>query len=138
MYYVIEFLSHVKHFNEDIRTLDLTELIALVEEYRRRYPHARLILWASLECTNFSKAKGGRPRDPDSRTLANHLERYVIGLQPELIMIENVVEFMSWGPLIPKVIKSKEGFMSCPIKLVKDKKGRMHVTCQLIPESRKN
>jgi DNA (cytosine-5)-methyltransferase 1 len=89
----------VKHFNEDIRTLDLTELKQLVVYHQRFYPSAKLVLWASLECTNFSKAKGGKPRDADSRTLAEHLDRYITSLQPDLIMIENVVEFMSWGPL---------------------------------------
>lgn len=89
----------VKHFEEDIRTLDLTELIQLVAYFRKRYPDAMVILWASLECTNFSKAKGGQPRDADSRTLADHLERYIIALDPDGVQIENVVEFMSWGPL---------------------------------------
>lgn len=89
----------VVHFEEDIRTLDLTEIAALADFYRALYPHAYIILWASLECTNFSKAKGGQPRDADSRTLADHLDRYVISLQPDYIKIENVVEFMSWGPL---------------------------------------
>ncbi|MFN8317170.1 MAG: DNA cytosine methyltransferase [Chitinophagales bacterium] len=89
----------VKHFNEDIRVLDLAELISLVTHYRNIYPNAKLILWASLECTNFSKAKGGKPREADSRTLADHLERYIVALNPEIIQIENVVEFMSWGPL---------------------------------------
>lgn len=92
----------VKHFEEDIRTLDLTELIRLVNFYRAKYPNAYVILWASLECTNFSKAKGGQPRDADSRTLADHLDRYVIALQPDYVQIENVVEFMSWGPLDEK------------------------------------
>lgn len=97
-------LNHprVKHFEEDIRTLDLTELVALVEYYRRKYPNALLILWASLECTNFSKAKGGQPRDADSRTLADHLDRYIVALNPDYVQIENVVEFMSWGPLDDK------------------------------------
>lgn len=94
--------SNVKHFNEDIRTLNLTELVSLVNYYRIKYPDAKLILWASLECTNFSKAKGGRAREADSRTLAEHLERYVIALDPDFIQIENVVEFMSWGPLDDK------------------------------------
>lgn len=89
----------VKHFEEDIRTLDLTELIQLVQYYRKKYHDAYLILWASLECTNFSNAKGGKPRDADSRTLADHLPRYVNALQPDYVMIENVVEFKSWGPL---------------------------------------
>lgn len=89
----------VKHFNEDITTLDLTELVALVACNRALHPNAKLILWASLECTNFSKAKGGQARDADSRTLAEHLHRYIDALHPEYIQIENVVEFMSWGPL---------------------------------------
>ena len=92
----------VKHFEEDIRTLDLTELIKLVNYWRGVYPEAYLILWASLECTNFSKAKGGQPRDADSRTLADHLERYVEAISPDYVQIENVVEFMSWGPLDDK------------------------------------
>lgn len=58
-----------------------------------------IVLWASLECTNFSKAKGGQPRDPDSRTLAEHLYRYIETINPDFIQIENVEEFMSWGPL---------------------------------------
>lgn len=92
----------VKHFEEDIRTLDLTPLVKLADYWRNKYPNAYLIFWASLECTNFSRAKGGLPRDPDSRTLADHLERYVVALQPDYIQIENVVEFMSWGPLDEK------------------------------------
>lgn len=87
------------HFTEDIRTLDLTKLVVIASKYRALYPDAKLILWASLECTNFSKAKGGQPRDADSRSLADHMEQYVIALQPEYFMVENVVEFMSWGPL---------------------------------------
>lgn len=92
----------VKHFEEDIRTLDLAELIEVVKFQRSLYPNAYLILWASLECTNFSKAKGGQPRDADSRTLADHLERYVKAIDPDYVQIENVVEFMSWGPLDEK------------------------------------
>lgn len=94
-------LNHpeVKHFEEDIRTLDLTELAMHVKNEQDRYPNAKLILWASLECTNFSKAKGGQPRDADSRTLADHLFRYQHILNPDYVKIENVVEFMSWGPL---------------------------------------
>ena len=94
-------LNHpeVKHFEEDIRTLDLTELTNIVNYWKGIYPNAYVILWASLECTNFSKAKGGQARDADSRTLAEHLPRYQVALNPDYIQIENVVEFMSWGPL---------------------------------------
>ena len=92
----------IKHFEEDIRTLDLHPLYELLYKNKNLYPEAKVILWASLECTNFSKAKGGMPRNADSRTLAEHLFRYVEMLNPDFVMIENVVEFMSWGPLDEK------------------------------------
>ena len=87
------------HFVEDIRTLELSPLLAHLEECREENPRALVVLWASLECTNFSKAKGGQPRDADSRTLAEHLFRYIEAIDPDYIQIENVEEFMSWGPL---------------------------------------
>ena len=101
---------NVLHFTEDIRTLDFTKpyhlkgrtyvsLLQHVANKRKEYPKAKLALWASLECTNFSKAKGGRPRDADSRTLAEHLFRYIEALHPDYILIENVEEFMCWGEL---------------------------------------
>jgi len=89
----------VVHFEEDIRTLNLTPLKTLVKARKMQYPNAKLILWASLECTNFSKAKGGLPREADSRTLACALLRYIKRIKPDYIKIENVVEFMAWGPL---------------------------------------
>lgn len=87
------------HFTEDIRTLELSPLVAHLDECRRQNPGARVVLWASLECTNFSKAKGGQPRDADSRTLAEHLFRYIEAIDPDYIQIENVEEFMSWGDI---------------------------------------
>lgn len=80
------------HFTEDIRIFDLHKLPSIDRS-------KIIVLWASLECTNFSKAKGGKPRDADSRTLAEHLYRYIEYINPDYIMIENVREFMSWGPL---------------------------------------
>lgn len=87
------------HFTEDIRTLNLTPLIQRIKACRHDNPQALIVLWASLECTNFSRAKGGQPRDADSRTLAEHLYRYIEAIGPDFIQIENVEEFMSWGPL---------------------------------------
>ena len=87
------------HFTEDIRTLNLSPLVKHIQKMRTMYPEAELVLWASLECTNFSKAKGGKPRDADSRTLAEHLYRYIEVIQPDYIQVENVEEFMSWGDL---------------------------------------
>ena len=88
-----------KHFTEDIRTLELSPLVSHLDRMEKLYPAAFVVLWASLECTNFSKAKGGQPRDADSRTLAEHLFRYIEAIKPDYIQIENVEEFMSWGPM---------------------------------------
>lgn len=112
---------NVEHFEEDITKLyghvvmntdrtygvlmmsdELKRMKRLVDLYRAFYPNAKFIDWYSLECTNFSKAKGGQPRDADSRTLADHIDRYIYVLQPDYVKIENVVEFMSWGPLDDK------------------------------------
>lgn len=90
------------HMVEDVRSVKMKHLIPLIREIRRAYPHIKICIWASLECTNFSKAKGGQPRDEDSRTLAWDLLRYERALRPDKIYIENVEEFMSWGPLDDK------------------------------------
>jgi DNA (cytosine-5)-methyltransferase 1 len=89
-----------KHFVEDIRDFNVVlKLKVLVDELRIKYPGCYINIWASLECTNYSKAKGGLPRDADSRTLANSLFMYLKELNPDYLYIENVREFMSWGPL---------------------------------------
>lgn len=90
---------HTLHFTEDIRTLELSPMVSHLQRMKTEYPQARVVLWASLECTNFSKAKGGQPRDADSRTLAEHLFRYIEAIDPDYIQIENVEEFMCWGEL---------------------------------------
>lgn len=87
------------HFNEDMRTVSMEKISDHLALARRMYPNALVVLWASLECTNFSRAKGGQPRNADSRTLAEHLYRYIAAIDPDFIQIENVQEFMSWGPL---------------------------------------
>lgn len=90
---------HTLHFTEDIRTLELSPMVEHLQKMKKKYPKAKTVLWASLECTNFSKAKGGQPRDADSRTLAEHLFRYIEAIDPDYIQIENVEEFMCWGDL---------------------------------------
>lgn len=88
------------HFTEDIRDFKVVEkLKVLVDKLRKKDPECIVNIWASLECTNYSKAKGGLPRDGDSRTLANHLFMYLEHLDPNYLYIENVREFMAWGPL---------------------------------------
>jgi DNA (cytosine-5)-methyltransferase 1 len=93
----------VLHFIEDIRTLDTTELVSHLGRMRTEYPEAKVVLWASLECTNFSRAKGGLPRDADSRTLADHLFRYIEDIDPDFPEIR-------WGdePIEVELVR-KEG-----------------------------
>lgn len=110
------------HFTEDMRALDLTPLVNLVKKLRFFNPNAKIVLWASLECTNFSKAKGGLSRNPDSRTLAEHLYRYINAINPDLIQIENVEEFLDYGPVEPVVRKTHEGCEYYPLDIKKDKK----------------
>jgi DNA (cytosine-5)-methyltransferase 1 len=88
------------HFTEDIRDFAVVlKIKKLVDEVRAAEPNCKINIWASLECTNYSKAKGGQPRNADSRTLAEHLFMYIDELNPDYLYIENVREFMSWGPL---------------------------------------
>lgn len=91
------------HFTEDIRDFNVVlKLKDLVDELRLNDPNCFINIWASLECTNYSKAKGGLPRDADSRTLALDMFMYIDQLNPDYLFIENVREFMSWGPLDEK------------------------------------
>ncbi len=90
----------VLHLNEDVRNKKVPRILAtLVKRELKKHPNAKVIIWASLECTNFSKAKGGLPREADSRTLAECLFMYEEAIGPDAILIENVEEFMAWGPL---------------------------------------
>lgn len=88
------------HLNEDVRDKEVVVILfQLVSNLRKKHPGCIINIWASLECTNYSKAKGGLPRDADSRTLAESLHMYIEALAPDYIYIENVREFMAWGPL---------------------------------------
>lgn len=94
---------------EDIRIANLVPIKELVKIVRARFPQCPIFIWASLECTNHSNAKGGQSRDEDSRTLAWDLNRYITDLDPDGIWIENVKEFGEWGPLVEKEEWKKRG-----------------------------
>ena len=66
-----------------------------IASHAANHPEALVVLWASLECTNFSKAKGGQPRDADSRTLAEHLFRYIEVYSTDSPMTAKIKEFMA-------------------------------------------
>lgn len=57
------------------------------------------LLWASPDCKHFSKAKGGAPKDRNIRDLAWVVVRWAEDVKPDVICMENVEEFQTWGPL---------------------------------------
>ena len=69
------------------------------------------LAWFSPDCKHFSKAKGGKPKDKNIRGLAWVALRWAGLVRPKVIMLENVEEFKTWGPLNRRhhPIKSKQG-----------------------------
>lgn len=69
------------------------------------------LAWFSPDCKHFSKAKGGKPKDKFIRGLAWVACRWAGLVRPRVIMLENVEEFKTWGPLNRRhhPIKSKQG-----------------------------
>lgn len=63
------------------------------------------LVWLSPDCKHFSKAKGGKPVEKHIRGLAWVAIRWAATVRPRVIIMENVEEFKSWGPLIPKTDK---------------------------------
>lgn len=57
------------------------------------------LLWASPDCKHFSKAKGGAPRDRNIRDLAWVVVKWAEQVKPDVILMENVEEFLTWGPV---------------------------------------
>ena len=79
-----------RHFNDPIDKLKPHHAV----------PGGKLdLLWASPECTNHSRAKGGRPKDEQSRATAWDVLKWVQELYVRTVCIENVPELMDWGPL---------------------------------------
>lgn len=70
------------------------------------------LAWFSPDCKHFSKAKGGKPKDKNIRGLAWVALRWAGLVRPRVIMLENVEEFKTWGPLNRRhhPIKSKQGY----------------------------
>lgn len=69
------------------------------------------LAWFSPDCKHFSKAKGGKPKDKNIRGLAWVALRWAGLVRPRVIMLENVEEFKTWGPLNRRhrPIKSRQG-----------------------------
>lgn len=73
--------------------------------------HPVALAWFSPDCKHFSKAKGGKPKDKNIRGLAWVACRWAALVRPRVIMLENVEEFKTWGPLNRghHPIKAKQG-----------------------------
>lgn len=57
------------------------------------------LLWASPECTHHSTARGGKPINDQSRSTAWCVVRWAEALRPRYVIVENVPEFQTWGPI---------------------------------------
>ena len=78
------------HYQEDVGQVDPIEATG-------GRPVA--LLWLSPDCTHHSKARGGKPRDKGIRGLAWVGLRWAARARPRVIILENVEEFRTWGPL---------------------------------------
>lgn len=81
-----------KHYCEDIFHVDPIAAVA---------GRPVGILWASPDCKHFSKAKGGKPVEKKIRGLAWVVVKWAKLVRPRIIHLENVEEFLTWGPLLP-------------------------------------
>lgn len=93
---------NTKHYCEDVWQVDPVAACN---------GHPVGLAWFSPDCKHFSKAKGGKPKDKFIRGLAWVACRWAGLVRPRVIMLENVEEFKTWGPLNRghHPIKSKQG-----------------------------
>lgn len=83
-------------------TLHLTEDIFKVN--LKKYVKGRKValMWASPDCTHFSKAKGRKPLKKEIRMLPMAVVKHAKAIQPDVVIMENVEEIRQWGPLNKK------------------------------------
>lgn len=92
-------------------TMHYCENVWAVDPVKACKGHPVGLAWFSPDCKHFSKAKGGKPKDKNIRGLAWVACRWAGLVRPRVIMLENVEEFKTWGPLNRghHPIKSKQG-----------------------------
>src|SRR5262249_10635445 len=78
--------------------------VTLDEAWPMRWgPDGRLdLLAAGIECTYFSRARGGKPINDQQRMSAWHVVRWCTELRVKRLLLENVPEFVDWGPVDPR------------------------------------
>lgn len=82
------------------RTLHLLESVWDVDPIKVTKNQPVALVWLSPDCKHFSKAKGGTPVQKHIRGLAWVAMRWIARCQPRVMMLENVEEFTTWGPLM--------------------------------------
>lgn len=63
------------------------------------------LAWFSPDCRHFSKAKGAKPVKKEIRGLAWIVLRWALAVRPRVMMLENVEEFKTWGPLLDEELR---------------------------------
>lgn len=92
---------YTKHYREDIWAVDPIKATA---------GHPVKLAWFSPDCKHFSRAKGAALVSKNIRGLAWVVLRWAGTVRPDVIMLENVPEFVTWGPVRKgKPVKSKAG-----------------------------
>lgn len=93
---------HTKHYCEDVWQVDPVEACD---------GNPVALAWFSPDCKHFSRAKGGKPVDKNIRGLAWVAIKWAMLVRPKVIMLENVPEIQTWGPLGEegKPIKERAG-----------------------------
>lgn len=79
-----------KHYCENIWQVDPKEACG---------NNSVALAWFSPDCTHFSRAKGGKPVDKNIRGLSWVVIKWALAVGPRVIMMENVPEIRTWGPL---------------------------------------
>ena len=81
---------YTKHYQESVWDVKPTEICE---------GHPVGLMWLSPDCKHFSRAKGGKPVSKNVRGLAWIAVRWAATVRPRVIILENVPEFITWGPL---------------------------------------
>ena len=93
---------NTKHYCENVRAVDQAKACT---------GHTVALAWFSQDCKDLRKEKGGKQKDNNIRGLAWVACRWAGLVRPRVIMLENVEEFKTWGPLGRRhhPIKAKQG-----------------------------
>ena len=102
---------HASHIHSDIWDVNPLEAIRSLNDSEN--PNIDL-LWLSPSCTQHSRARGEKPKESKTRDLAWAGIRWIDAFmpnQPKVVILENVPEFIKWGPLDANghVVKSEQG-----------------------------